>query len=476
MNVCSYHLQEAGATPVQELAYSLATAIGVLDAVQGVGPGRRGPLPAGVRVDQLLREQRHPVRRRRPPRCGPSPQLWDRIGLERYGVTDPKARRFRYGVQVNSLGPHRGAAGEQRAAHRARDARRHAVPRRPGAVDPAAGVERGARAARGRGTSSGRCGCSRCSPTRPTCSSTPTSSRARSSWRGSPTELAEGAWAELEDVLGAGRRLRGDRRAEGPARREPRRAHAAASSRATSPSSASTGSRRRCRRRSRARARSSRSTRRSRRRRSPAWSSGGRNRDNDAVKRSLDELRRVAGVGRERACRPRSTSPTPAAPPASGPACSARCSASTAPPPGWRRRPASAAAATGCAPSPTRVKALPGGPPRLLVAKPGPRRPQQRRRADRRRRPRRRPRGDLPGDPAHARADRGGRPRRGRRRDRPVDPLRQPPRARARGRAPVPRARRHGADRSPAASSRRTTVPGCWPPTWPPSTRPRTSS
>ena len=62
MNVCSYHLQEAGATPVQEIAYALATAVGVLDAVRRVGPGRRRSSSAGVRVDLVLRERRHPVR------------------------------------------------------------------------------------------------------------------------------------------------------------------------------------------------------------------------------------------------------------------------------------------------------------------------------------------------------------------------------------------------------------------------------
>ena len=103
MNVCSYHLQEAGATPVQELAYSLATAIGVLDAVQESGQVADDHFPAvfasisffvnsGIRFVEETAKMRAFT------------QLWDRIGLERYGVTDPKARRFRYGVQVNSLG------------------------------------------------------------------------------------------------------------------------------------------------------------------------------------------------------------------------------------------------------------------------------------------------------------------------------------------------------------------------------------
>src|SRR5690606_11666430 len=103
MNVCSYHLQEAGATPVQEIAYSLATAIGVLDAVRESGqvPEYRMPqvvasvsffVNAGIRFVEETAKLRGFTR------------MWDRVCLERYGVTDPKGRSFRYGVQVNSLG------------------------------------------------------------------------------------------------------------------------------------------------------------------------------------------------------------------------------------------------------------------------------------------------------------------------------------------------------------------------------------
>jgi (2R)-ethylmalonyl-CoA mutase len=103
MNVCSYHLQEAGATPVQEIAYSLATAIDVLDAVRDSGqvPAERMGavvasisffVNAGIRFVEEVCKMRAFTR------------LWDEITLQRYGVTDPKARRFRYGVQVNSLG------------------------------------------------------------------------------------------------------------------------------------------------------------------------------------------------------------------------------------------------------------------------------------------------------------------------------------------------------------------------------------
>src|SRR5215472_14198691 len=103
MNVCSYHLQEAGATPVQELAFALATAIGVLDAVKASGEvttegfgevvGRISFfVNAGLRFVTELCKMRAFV------------ELWDEITAQRYGVSDPKHRLFRYGVQVNSLG------------------------------------------------------------------------------------------------------------------------------------------------------------------------------------------------------------------------------------------------------------------------------------------------------------------------------------------------------------------------------------
>jgi ethylmalonyl-CoA mutase len=102
-NICSYHLQEAGATPVQEIAYAMCTAIAVLDAVRDSGqvpPERFGEVVkrisffvnAGVRFVEEMCKMRAFV------------QLWDELTQERYGVTDPSQRRFRYGVQVNSLG------------------------------------------------------------------------------------------------------------------------------------------------------------------------------------------------------------------------------------------------------------------------------------------------------------------------------------------------------------------------------------
>ena len=102
-NICSYHLQEAGATPVQEISYALCTAIAVLDAVKAAGqvPAERFGevcarisffVNAGVRFVEEMCKMRAFT------------QLWDELLLERYGVTDAKQRRFRYGVQVNSLG------------------------------------------------------------------------------------------------------------------------------------------------------------------------------------------------------------------------------------------------------------------------------------------------------------------------------------------------------------------------------------
>jgi (2R)-ethylmalonyl-CoA mutase len=103
MNVCSYHLQEAGATPVQELAFALATAIGVLDAVKASGqcaPEEFGDVVGRISffVNAGLRFITEVCKLRA------FTELWDEITRERYGVTDAKQRLFRYGVQVNSLG------------------------------------------------------------------------------------------------------------------------------------------------------------------------------------------------------------------------------------------------------------------------------------------------------------------------------------------------------------------------------------
>ena len=103
LNICSYHLQEAGATPTQELAYALCTAIAVLDDVKSSGQVPEDEFEhvvgrisffvnAGVRFIEETCKMRAFAR------------LWDEITRERYGVEDPKMRRLRYGVQVNSLG------------------------------------------------------------------------------------------------------------------------------------------------------------------------------------------------------------------------------------------------------------------------------------------------------------------------------------------------------------------------------------
>src|ERR1700755_3488700 len=102
-NICSYHLQEAGATPVQEIAYAMSTAIAVLDEVKARGQVADEDFPkvfgrisffvnAGIRVIEEIAKLRT------------MGALWEQIGRERYGVTDEKMLRFRYGVQVNTLG------------------------------------------------------------------------------------------------------------------------------------------------------------------------------------------------------------------------------------------------------------------------------------------------------------------------------------------------------------------------------------
>ena len=103
MNVCSYHLQEVGATPVQEVAFALANAVDVLDAVLASGQVAEDAFPsvfssmsffvnAGIRFVEETCKLRA------------MSQLWAQIGRDRYGITDEKSLRFRYGVQVNSLG------------------------------------------------------------------------------------------------------------------------------------------------------------------------------------------------------------------------------------------------------------------------------------------------------------------------------------------------------------------------------------
>ncbi len=101
MNVCSYHLQEAGATPVQELAFALATAVAVLDTVKAAGGVNDFGEVVG-RISFFVNASTRFVTEMCKMRA--FTELWDKITGERYGVTDAKQRLFRYGVQVNSLG------------------------------------------------------------------------------------------------------------------------------------------------------------------------------------------------------------------------------------------------------------------------------------------------------------------------------------------------------------------------------------
>jgi (2R)-ethylmalonyl-CoA mutase len=156
INICSYHLQEAGATPVQEIAFALSTAIAVLDQVrprvdeetfQRVFGRISFFVNAGIRFIEEHAKLRALA------------ELWEDLGRTRYGVEDEGYLRLRYGVQVNSLGL-----------------------TAPGPCSCRRGTRRSG--CRAPGTSSGRCGSSRSSPTRPTSSSTPTSSADRRSWTG----------------------------------------------------------------------------------------------------------------------------------------------------------------------------------------------------------------------------------------------------------------------------------------------------
>ncbi len=203
INVCSYHLQEAGATPVQELAYALATAIGVLDAVQASGQVAPDDFPpvvgrisffvnAGIRFVEEMCKMRaftpavgphlpRPLRRDRP-QAAPVP--------------------LRHAGQLARA--HRGPAGEQRAAHHPRDARRHAVAGRPGPRRPAADLERGPRSAPPVGPAvvaalpAGAGLRDRSARVRATCS---TGSQVVEAKTG---ELAGAAEAELEEILALG--------------------------------------------------------------------------------------------------------------------------------------------------------------------------------------------------------------------------------------------------------------------------------
>ena len=176
INICSYHLQEAGATPTQELAYALCTAVAVLDTVRDSGQVAPEDFPRGGGPHVLLRQRRRAVRRGDVQDARVRP-LWEEITRERYGVEDERMRRFRYGVQVNSLGlteaqPENNVQRivlEMLGVTLSKNARARAV--QLPAWNEALGLP-------GRGTSSGRCACSRCWRSSPTCWSTATCSRA----------------------------------------------------------------------------------------------------------------------------------------------------------------------------------------------------------------------------------------------------------------------------------------------------------
>ena len=152
--------------------------------------------------------------------------MWDRLCLERYGVTDPKARRFRYGVQVNSLGLTEAQPENNVPAHRARGARRHPVEAGPGPLDPAAGLERGARPAPSVGPAV-------VAPHPAGAGLRDRPARVRGHLRrvegdrGEDRRARGGRPGRARRGARARRRLRGDRRAEGPAGPQQRRAGAA---------------------------------------------------------------------------------------------------------------------------------------------------------------------------------------------------------------------------------------------------------
>ena len=356
-------------------------------------------------------------------------ELWDRIGLDRYGVTGPQAAALplrRAGEQPRA---HRGPAREQRPAHRAGDAGRHPVQAGPGPLDPAAGLERGARAAPAVGsavvvadaTSAGL----RDRPPR-----VRRHLRRLARDRGPHARAGRRRLRRARRRARPGRRVRGHRRAEGPPGAVPGRADPAHRVAATRSSWASTASPRRRRHRSVGRRRScvvdpaveaelvadvagvARRTGRGPRwpRRSTSCGRGGRDGENvmpatialahagGTTGEWADALREVFGEFRAPDRRRR--------PPVGGPHGELAEVAGAGP--GHGRRAA---------------------PPARRQARA--RRPLERRRADRRRGPRRRHGGRVLGHPPHAGADRGVGPRRGSRRRRPVDPVRQPPHPRA---------------------------------------------
>jgi ethylmalonyl-CoA mutase len=201
MNVCSYHLQEAGATPVQEVAYALATAEAVLDAVRASGQVPTEDFPrvvgrmsffvnAGIRFITEMCKMRAFA------------ELWDELMRERYGVAEEKYRRFRYGVQVNSLG-----LTEQQPENNVYriliEMLAVVLSKTPAPARFSCRLGTRRWACRGPGISNGASGCSRSSPMRPTFSTMATFSTAprrlsarskRSSATSSPSSSVCARW------------------------------------------------------------------------------------------------------------------------------------------------------------------------------------------------------------------------------------------------------------------------------------------
>ena len=409
--------------------------------------------------------------------------IWDEICRTRYGVQDPSLRRFRYGVQVNSLGLTEQQPENNVHAHRARDARRDAVGRRARAGHPAAGVERGARPAAPVGPA-----VEPAHPAGPRLRDRPARvprplRRLAGHGRRWSRDLADGRASRARRRARPRRRLRRDRGAEEPPRREPGRSASRASSRGeqvvvgvnrfTETAASPLTERRRARaildrrpgverelvatsrawRASRDDARGRRGARRARARRAerrPARQRHGAHasrwpRPGGTTGEWADALREVFGEYR---------APT-------------GVRAGAAP------RGAAFAALVERSRALVRGARAPAQAPRRQAR---PRRPLQRRRADRGRRARRRLRGRLPRDPPLARGDRGHRARRGRRRRGHLDPLGLAPRpgaARSSTGCAPPGRRRAGRGRRDRAAT--TTRRRCAPPACRRSTRPRTS-
>ena len=479
INVCSYHLQEAGATPIQEVAYALATAIGVLDGVRQSGKIDPAEFPAVVgRISFFVNSGVRFVEETCKMRAFTA--MWDRICRERYGVDDPKLRRFRYGVQVNSLGlteqqPENNVQRivlETLGVTLSKSARARAM--QLPAWNEALGLPR---------------------PWDQQWSLRIQQILAFESdlleyddiFEGSKVieaktaELIEAAAAELDDVEALGgafeaidelktRLVRSQ--AERVRRIETGEQRVVGvncfTETAPSPLTGDGEIENILKVDHRVEAEQMADVERWRAEPRPGGGAPG--------------ARRAAPGGRGR--RPgrqhhgghHRPGPRRRARPGSGPAPCARSSASSGPRPGSSggvgRRGEELAPARRPDPGPGRADRGPAPP---AGGQAGPRRPLQRGRADRRGRPRRRLRGHLPGHPAHPGPDRGGRPRRGRRHRRALDPLGLPPGAGARRARPPAggRGRRGGGGgRDHPARRRRDPARAR---AWPRSTRPRTT-